>query len=97
MNTKAKRDITHKLRILNHAKESGNIKKTCRYFGISRDTFYRWKRNYEERGEEGLINHKPCPENPKLRVPKPVEDKILYLRKHYHFGPLKITWYLAGC
>lgn len=25
---------------------------------------------------------------------KPIEDKILYLRKKYHFGQLRICWYL---
>jgi hypothetical protein len=40
MNKKAQQDISRKLRVLNHAKESSNVSKTCRYFGISRDTFY---------------------------------------------------------
>ncbi|HGW8392215.1 TPA: helix-turn-helix domain-containing protein, partial [Providencia stuartii] len=56
MNIKAKRDIAHKTKILNHARESKNIAKTCRHFGISRETFYTWKRAYERDGEKGLIN-----------------------------------------
>ena len=36
---KAQRGITRKLRILNHAQEINNSSKTCRYFGISRETF----------------------------------------------------------
>lgn len=95
MNQKALSDIRRKLKILNHAKASGNISKTCRYFGISREIFYRWKRSYEAKGEVGLINSKPCPENPKLRTPKPIEDKILYLRQTYHLGKQRISWYLA--
>lgn len=94
MSTKAQREIAHKLRIFEHAAKSRNVSFTCRYFGISRDTFYRWKKNYKNKGEQGLINCKPCPENPKLRIPKPIEDKILYLRKTYHFGQLRISWYL---
>jgi len=39
MMTQAQRDISRKLRILNHAKETKNISKTCRYFGISREIF----------------------------------------------------------
>lgn len=27
---------------------------TCRYFGITRQSFYTWKRRYEELGLEGL-------------------------------------------
>ncbi|HGN0870398.1 helix-turn-helix protein [Providencia alcalifaciens] len=55
MNIKAKRDIAHKTKILNHARESKNIAKTCRHFGISRETFYTWKRAYERDGET-IIN-----------------------------------------
>jgi transposase InsO family protein len=79
---------------MNYAKETGNISKACRYFGISRQAFYKWKKAYAEHGEEGLINSKPCPENPKLRTPPEIEEKVLYLRRHYHLGPLRISWYL---
>ncbi|QGP60880.1 helix-turn-helix domain-containing protein [Piscirickettsia salmonis] len=67
MNLKAKRDISRKLKVLNHALESKNVSRTCRYFGVSRESFYTWRRAYEQDGEEGLINNKPCPENPNLR------------------------------
>lgn len=60
MNRKAQYDIARKLKVLNHATEHGNISKTCRYFGICRETFYKWKRAYETDGEEGLVNNKSC-------------------------------------
>ena len=94
MDQKAKSDINRKLKVLQHAKTTGNVSKTCRYFGISRESFYSWKRSYEKLGDEGLINSRPCPENPNLRTDVAIEEKILYLRKNYHFGPLKISWYL---
>lgn len=81
--TQAQRDIRRKLRVLNYAQEIGNVARTCRFFGISREIFYRWKRAYEREGEEALINSKPCPENPSIRVPAAIEEKILHLRKHY--------------
>ena len=80
--SKAKQDIRRKLRVLNHAKKIGNIRKTCRYFGVSRAIFYRWKDAYGQFGEEGLINKKPCPENQALHIPVEVEEKILYIRKN---------------
>jgi transposase InsO family protein len=92
--TKAQRDIARKLRILKHAEEIRNVSKTCRYFGISRESFYEWRRAYLQKGEEGLINGKPCPQNPSLRTPAHIEDKILYLRRTYHLGPLRIVWFL---
>ena len=94
MNRRAEHDISRKLKVLNHAKEIGNIAKTCRYFGICRETFYTWKRAYESRGEKGLIDSRPCPENHKLRVPKAIEEKVVYLRSTYHFGPDMIVWHL---
>ncbi len=83
-----------KLKVLNYAKETGNISKTCRYFGICRETFYKWKRAYEAHGNEGLIGSKPCPENHKLRIPGAIEEKIIHLRTRYHFGPDMIVWHL---
>lgn len=92
--TKAQRDIKRKLRILNYAKEIGNVSKACRYFGISREAYYQWKRAYERHGEKALINSKPCPENPRLRTAPEIEEKIIYLRRTYHLGQLRISWYL---
>ena len=88
------RQIKRKLRAFEHAKELGHVSKTCEHFGICRSTFYNWKERYKRMGEEGLINHKPCPENKKLRMPPEIEEKILYLRKTYHFGPERIVLYL---
>ncbi len=92
--TKAQRDISRKLRILKHAQETGNISKTCRYFGICRTSFYDWKKAYEQTGEAGLINSKPCPINVPLRIPLEIEEKILHLRKKYHLGQVRIAWFL---
>lgn len=47
MERKSEQDRSRKLKVLNHAKEHGNISKTCRYFGICRETFYTWRRAYE--------------------------------------------------
>jgi len=55
MTAQARRDIRRKLKILNHAKEIGNIPKTYRFFGISREIFYRWKRTYEAHGKNALL------------------------------------------
>ena len=79
MERKAEHDIARKLKVLNHASEHGNISKTCRYFGICRETLYTWRCAYESGGNQALINNKPCPENHKLRVSRSIEDKIVYL------------------
>ena len=95
MNTADEREIKRKLKVLHHAERSGNTAKTCRYFGVSRSTFYRWQRRYKQGGESRLKNEKPIPINPANKTPDEIEEKVLYLRKKYHLGPIRIVWYLA--
>ncbi len=93
--SKAQQDIRRKTRALEHAAQSGNVRQTCRYFGIPRSLFYRWRAAYEREGESGLINKKPCAHShPKTTAPEIVEQ-ILHLRRTYHLGPIRIVWYLA--
>ena len=94
MKVNENRDIKRKLNVINYARQIGNVKKACRYYGISRSIYYEWLEKYKLYGEKGLINSKPCPENPRLRTPKHIEEKVLYLRKKYHFGPERIHLYL---
>jgi len=45
------RRAAHRLAIIRHAQElTGNVAKTCRYYGISRQVYYKWLRRYEEGG-----------------------------------------------
>ena len=96
MNREDRKIVDRKLKIMDYAARIGNVSKACRYFGISRENFYYWKRMYEKYGDEGLINKKPglvpgtCP----WRIQGETEEMILYLRKTYHFGPQRISWYL---
>ena len=49
------RKVRHRLAMLRHAEEvTGNAAATCRYYGISRQSFYKWQRRYEDLGEAGL-------------------------------------------
>jgi hypothetical protein len=52
------------------------------------------EKDYELKGESALINSKPCPQNPKLRIFPHITEKILYLRKNYYLGQQRIAWYL---
>jgi transposase len=53
--TKEDRDIQRKLKVLRYAEKFGDVAKACRYFGVGRSSFYRWKAAYEQRGEVGLV------------------------------------------
>ncbi len=87
--------VKQRLAILQHALEvTGNIAQTCRYYGISRPTFYKWLRRYEEQGPEGLRDRSRRPHHSPNATSAEVVGKIIYLRQHYHFGPQKISMYL---
>jgi transposase len=92
--TKDQHEIQRKLRILRHAEETGHVARTCRYFGVGRSSFYRWRQAYADRGEAGLINAPPIPKWHANRTPPEREEKVLYLRRKYHLGPMRIVWYL---
>ena len=81
--------------IIRHAQEvTGNVSMTCRYFGITRQAFYKWLRRDEEQGLEGLRDRSRGPlVTPHATKPE-VVGKIVYLRRNYHFGPHKISMYL---
>ena len=92
--TSDQRDIRRKLRVLRHAEANGSVVRTCRYFGVGRASFYRWKTAYKTKGEAGLINGKTIPKWHANRTPLEIEEKVLHLRRKYHLGPIRIMWYL---
>ncbi len=65
-------------------KQCANAAKTCRHFGISRKTFYKWQRQYDPRNLYSLEDRSRAP----LRKRQPEitpeqEDRIIQLRKQY--------------
>jgi transposase len=89
------RKIRHRIAVLRHAAEvTGNVAQTCRYYGISRPTFYRWLHRWEELGEAGLRDTSSKPHHCPHQTSAEVVEKIMYLRSNYHFGPQKISMYL---
>jgi transposase InsO family protein len=89
------RTATHRLAILRHAEEvSSNVSRTCRYYGITRQSFYKWRRRSETLGEAGLRERSSRPRRSPRATSTEIVGKIIYLRQQYHFGPLKIAMYL---
>jgi transposase len=89
------RQVRRRLAILRHADEmTGNVAMTCRYFGISRQVFYTWRRRYDELGVDGLRDRSRRPRVSPNATHVEVVGKIIYLRQNYHFGPAKIAMYL---
>ena len=89
------RKVRHRLAVLRHADEvSGNVSATCRYYGISRQVFYKWHRRYEELGEAGLRDGSSRPLHSPTATDPEIVRKVIYLRRSYHFGPGRISMYL---
>ena len=89
------RGAARRLAIIRHAQEvTGNVSKTCRYYGITRQVYYKWLRRYEDAGPEGLRDRSSRPHESPNATKAEVVGKIIYLRRSYHFGPHKIAMYL---
>ncbi len=71
---KDQREIHRKLSILLYAEKIGHVAKTCRYFGVGRSSFYRWREAYQKHGEAGLINAKPITKRHANRTDPVIEE-----------------------
>ncbi len=80
--------------ILQYGQEIGNVKQTCVEFGITRSSYYRWKKAYSAEGRAGLLRKKPIAYSHPRQIPSEFVEKILHLRTKYHLGPQRIAWYL---
>jgi len=71
--------IKPKLGVLELAKELGNVSRACKVIGYSRDSFYRYKKLYENGGDEALQEMSRKKPNPKNRVPDYIEEAVIKL------------------
>lgn len=93
--TEQNRVLAWRLKILRQARDMPrNVAQTCRHFGISRRTFYKWSARFKSHGEAGLCDRPRTPHHSPRASPRVVISKILYLRERYHFGPGRIANYL---
>jgi transposase-like protein len=75
-----------RFKVLQRAADGRSVARTCRHFGISRKTFYKWQRRLAEHGTAGLSDRPRRPHRFPRATPGEVVSKILYLRENYHFG-----------
>src|SRR6202521_5073522 len=89
------RVVAWRLKLLRQAKNMPrSVAQTCRHFGLSRKTFYKWRARFKSHGEAGLCDRPRAPLHCPKATSRTVISKILYLRERYRFGPARITSYL---
>ena len=81
--------------IIEPERSGKSISDVCIAFGVSRATWYKWKRRYDTYGIDGLKNQSRKPHNIKnLKVTEELEKLVLELRLNNRFGPMRIRFRL---
>ncbi len=75
-----------------------NARLTCRYFGISPQTFYRWKRRYNPHHLESLEDRSHCPKHLRQTTPSvELVEAVCQLREEYpRWGKDKLVVLVRG-
>jgi transposase InsO family protein len=70
-NSEQRRLTNWRLKVLQAATHAGNVARTCRHFGLSRKTFYKWRQRYHQHGDIGLADRARAPHHcTRIRVLK---------------------------
>jgi putative transposase len=72
------REANCRLDWFEHYRRHRNVSFTCRHFGISRQTFYRWQRRYDPLNLQTLESRSSCPT--RKRLPTWTTDEILAVK-----------------
>jgi len=86
------REAKRRLQWMDHCHKHKNVSLTCRYFGISRKTFYYWKKRYNPHNLKTLEDRSRRPLNTrKWEVSHRQELQVMKLRKKYiRYGKEKL-------
>lgn len=81
-----------RLQLLLEAERSGeSVASTCRRYGISRDTYYRYRRRYLADGLDGLVDKSKAPQSSPVQIDPDLEVMICKMRKdHPRWGARRI-------
>ncbi len=81
-----------RLTLLQVAERLRNVSEACRRHSISRSQFYEYKRAFQEKGLEGLLDHPPIPKSFPHETSLEVKEKVIALSlEHPAWGPLRIS------
>lgn len=93
--TAAKKIAQKRLTLLQLAERLRNVSAACRHHGVSRSQFYEYKRAFQEKGLDGLLDRPPVPKSfPSETLPE-VKDKAMALSlAHPAWGPVRVSDHL---
>jgi len=81
-----------RLTLLQLAERLGNVSEACRFHSISRSQFYEYKRVFQEKGFEGLLDRPPIPQSFPHETPSEVKQKVIALSlEHPAGGAVRIS------
>jgi transposase InsO family protein len=87
-----KQIIRHRLGLINLAAELGNIAQACKYYGYSRDTFYRYQELMAEGGVENLRDKTRRKPNIKNRTEEATEAAVIaYAVENPAYGQVRAS------
>lgn len=74
-----------------------SVSSSCRKYGISRKTGYKWLARYRANPECALVEHSRRPQHTPGRTEESLEQEVLSVRAEYGWGAQKIHDYLLRC
>jgi len=78
--------------LLQLAEKLQNVSAACRRRGVSRSPFYEYKRAFQKRGFEGLLDKPPIPGSFPNETPPEIKEKVIALSlDHPAWGPVRIS------
>jgi transposase-like protein len=90
--TAEKKLAQKRLTLLQVAEKLRNVSEACRRHGVSRSQFYEYKRSFQERGLEGLIDRPPIPKTFPNETPTEIRRKVIELSLvHPAWGAVRIS------
>jgi transposase InsO family protein len=90
--TAEKKIAQKRLTLLQLAERIRNVSEACRRQSVSRSQFYEYKRAFQERGLEGLLDRPPIPKTFPTETSEEVRGRIVDLsQQHPAWGPLRIS------
>lgn len=90
--TAEKKIAQKRLTLLQVAEKLRNVSEACRRGNVSRSQFYEYKRAFQERGFDGLVDRPPIPKSFPNETPPDIREKVVrFSIEHPGLGQLQVS------